>query len=204
MIFHVAINAVALRGPRTFDHAVGWIDTSVPALALFQWLFVYVPLGIHGALGLWLVTTHKRLERPYGPALGVAMRVTGVVALVFVATHVVDLHAGATGPRLGAGEIATLLDASMSTVWLGVPWRGLWYLVGSGATVVHFVAGLWAALSAGRAKESVMLRWVLAGLGFAMWLIVADVVVLRATGAAVVGDPASDRALMQPCPIPSK
>ena len=130
---------------------------------------------------------------PYPRLLGLAMRATGVVVLVFLAVHLTGVRFHVPGTRLGGGELATLLDAQLSTTSHGVPWQGLLYLVGTACVTLHFACGLWGFYATGacRSRErspAPVGGLDCSGLGLAMWVTFADVVVLRATGAPLLGE----------------
>jgi succinate dehydrogenase / fumarate reductase, cytochrome b subunit len=208
LLVHLAINASALWGPRAFVAAVSALQ-HVPALPLVETLFVFAPLVFHGALGVWLVATGRSLPDPppYAPAVRVAMRVTAVGTLAFLALHLADARFRSPGTHLGGPELATLLDAGLSSVWRGVPWRGLAYLVGSACATFHLAGGLWgfyATTPAGRDDAARRRRaaWLAIAGGVALWAAFSDVTVLRATGSAPVAFPALDTSAGEPCPSP--
>jgi succinate dehydrogenase/fumarate reductase cytochrome b subunit (b558 family) len=208
LALHVVVNARAIRGPEAFDAAVASVH-AVPLFSVLEGLFVYAPLLVHGAVGAWLVATRRPLASPspYSRPLAVAVRATGVVVLAFLAWHLFEMRALAPGPRLTGGELATVLDADLSSTWISVPWAGLAYLVGSLAAVAHFAIGVWGFLArAGRTRDARARRWVgwAAGLlGFAMAAFLVDAAVLHATGSRLFGARAPDAASREPCPIPS-
>ena len=151
VVLHVAINARALHGDAAFAGAVRAVQ-GLPALAaVIETALVYLPLALHGGLGLWLVATGGRgalrpEPSPYSPVLRGWMRATGVLLVAFLAMHVAELRFPGAAGRLGhldGGELATRLDADLSATWLGVPWRGLAYLVGTAAVTFHLAVGLW-------------------------------------------------------------
>lgn len=88
-----------------------------------------------------------------------------------------------------------------------MPWRGVAYLVGTGAVTFHFAAGLWGAFArsprAALASTRRAAALAAAALGATMWLFFLDVVVLHATGARLFGSPASVPLSAEPCPAPS-
>jgi succinate dehydrogenase / fumarate reductase, cytochrome b subunit len=193
LVLHLALNAQALRGAPAFAAAVH-ATHRVPALPLVEALFVFAPLAFHGALGLWFVVTRTPLAppAPYPPPLRIAMRATAVVALAFLAMHLSELRFHAYGVRLRGDELATVLDADLSSISLGVPWRGLGYLFATACVTFHFVCGLWGFFATSRSgRESTRRRrwaaWAAIAGGLAMWVQFADVVVLRATGAKLSG-----------------
>jgi succinate dehydrogenase / fumarate reductase, cytochrome b subunit len=195
LVLHAAINARALHGDAAFVSTVHAVQR-VPALSLLEVACVYVPLAVHGAIGAWLVATGRDLASPpppYPRGVRIAVRATGVVLAAFLAMHLAELRFYSPGVHLDGGELATRLDADLSSVVRGVPWRGLAYLIGSGCATFHFAAGLWAAFAAtAPARGSVRRRrwaaWALTALGAAMWLTFANVIVFRATGGQLFGE----------------
>jgi succinate dehydrogenase / fumarate reductase cytochrome b subunit len=208
LLVHLVVNARALRGEAAFTRAAGALER-FPAIALVEAALVFVPLLVHGGVGLWLVATRAPLaaSTPYPRPVAVAMRATGVLALAFLAMHLPELRLRALGPAPGAGELLTLLSADLSSTWHGVPWRGIGYLLGTGVVTFHFVAGLWGAFARSRrgtlASARRVAAWAAAALGATMWLLFVDVVVLHATGARLFGSPAPDARSTEPCPAPS-
>jgi succinate dehydrogenase/fumarate reductase cytochrome b subunit (b558 family) len=194
LVLHVAINSRALRGDAAFARAIA-VWHGIPALPIVESLFVFAPLILHGVVGLWLVATRRALvpSAPYPRGVRLAMRITGVVAVAFVALHLPELRFRQLGARVDGGALATLLASDLSSTWHGVPLRGVAYLVGTGCVVFHFAAGLWgfvATTERGRAERA--RRWTAWGaavLGAAMWALVANVVVYYATGARLFGSP---------------
>jgi len=205
IVLHLAFNARALWGGWAFARTVDALDRA-PGLPLVESLLVFAPLVFHGALGLWLVATRRTLApaAPYPQGIRIAMRATGVAVLAFLALHLSAIRFHLRGTRLGGAELATLLDAQFSTTWHGVPWQGLVYLAGTACVTFHFACGLWGFYATTRTgRESARRRriagWGALGLGLLMWATFADVVVLRATGAALVGGDGAPPASL-PCP----
>ena len=209
LVVHLFLNARALGGGWAFAGTVDALDR-LPGLPIVEALLVFAPLVFHGGLGLWLVATRRPLspQAPYPRGLRFAMRVTGVVVLAFLCVHLPALRFRVPGTRLGGGELATLLDAELSSTSHGVPWRGLVYLVGTACVTLHFACGLWGFYATTRAgRESARRRrqaaWGALGLGLAMWVTFADVVILRATGSALFGGDPPPPPATAPCPMPS-
>jgi succinate dehydrogenase / fumarate reductase cytochrome b subunit len=236
LVVHVIANARALRGDAAFLAATRAFER-VPALPIVEALFVFAPLLFHGAVGAWLVATRRQREPavPYPSAVRTAMRVTGVVAIAFLAMHLPELRFRHPGVRPGGGEVLTVLVSDLSSTWYGVPWRGVVYLTASGCVAFHFAAGLWGYFvtarghddpragdggEGGEGREGRERRerretprwaaWIAIGVGVVLWALLADVVVLHATGARVVGSPpegAGPRFELsepaEPCPAPA-
>lgn len=207
LVVHVAINARAVRGDQAFARSADAL-AHMPALPLVELLVVLLPLLLHAAIGLWLVASRQPLSEPspYPPAVAAAMRVTGLVALAFLAMHLPELRfRGLLRPPAG-GELATRLAEDLSSTWHGLPWRGMAYLIGSGCVVFHFAAGLWGFIArTRRGADARARRWAALGaatIGAAMWLLLVDAVVFHATGARLLGSPAADRSEIGVCPPP--
>jgi succinate dehydrogenase/fumarate reductase cytochrome b subunit len=208
LVAHVAINACALRGDAAFASAVRVLH-HIPALGLLEWLFVFAPLVLHATVGMWLVMTRQPLAEPspYPDVLRVAVRATGVAAIAFLGLHLSGVRFRTPGVRLGGDELATVLVADLSSTSHGVPWRGAAYLVGAACVTFHFAAGLWAFFVTTRAGRSARARkwggWGAAAIGAATWVMLANIVVFRATGARLFGgpEPQGDGGAATPCPL---
>lgn len=212
LVVHVAANASALLGGWAFGRSARFL-ASLPALPLVEAVFVFAPLLFHGALGVWLILTGRALDAPgttpatpaYSRPMRVAMRATAVGTLAFLLLHLPELRFRSGLEQPGAAALATLLDARLSSTWHGVPWAGVAYLAGAACATFHFACGAWGYFaSTGRLASARARRrgaWAAVGLGVAMWVLFADVVVLRATGSAPIGEP-SDGPAAEPCPSP--
>ena len=207
LFVHIAVVGSALGGTRALAAAEDGVGR-LPALGLLEAAFVYLPLLLHGGLGLWLVASRASAPwpSPYPRPIGSAMRWTGGMLLAFLVLHVLELRVrGGHAARLAGGEDAAALVADLSSTWHGVPWWGLAYLVGTACVAFHFAVGLWGFFAStvyGRARPDARrtVAWAAAFLAIATWATFADVIVLHATGRALVGDgaPTTD----EPCPAP--
>jgi succinate dehydrogenase / fumarate reductase cytochrome b subunit len=210
LVVHILANASALRGDGAFAATVRALH-GLPFRGLAEGLLVFAPLAVHGAIGVWMTITRRPLAQPspYPNGVRVAMRVTGVLVLAFVAMHLPEIRFG-VGPDGHTGAaLLTVLTADLSSTWRGVPWRGVVYLAGAGCVTFHFAAGLWGFVIgswSGRDAPSRRTRlaaaWGAAVVGASLWIALADVVVLHATGARVVGAAAPEPVATQPCPGP--
>jgi succinate dehydrogenase / fumarate reductase cytochrome b subunit len=207
LVLHVVLNARAIRGDEAFDAAVSAAHR-LPAVRLVEVLLVFAPLLLHAAIGMWLVATRAplALPSPYPRPMAMAMRATGVVALLFLAWHLPEMRLLSPGPRPRGGELLTILQSDLSSTWLGIPWGGLAYLVGTAAVTLHFAAGAWAFVArTPRGTDPTTRRWLAwtaGALGVTLWLFFADVTVLHSTGSRMFGSPAALPSSIQPCPLP--
>ena len=207
LFLHLAINARALRGDYAFASTVDTLHR-IPRLALLEWFFILAPLLVHTTVGLWLVFSGKRLAEPspYPESLRAAVRATGVAAVGFIALHLFELRFRTLDARTQGGELATLLAAGLSSTWHGVPLRGAAYLAGTACVAFHFAAGTWAYFANTRIGQEPRARrwagWGAGTMGAALWVLLANVVVLHATGESLFGGSAGvdDERAPLPCP----
>jgi succinate dehydrogenase / fumarate reductase cytochrome b subunit len=204
LVVHVAVNARALKGDAAFASVADALQR-IPALPLVEAMFIFLPLVVHGAVGLWLLVTRTPLgsSSPYPRAVRIAMRATGAVALAFLAMHLSEFRFRTPGARMGGTELGTLVAADLSSTAIGVPWRGAAYLIGTGCVTFHFAAGLWGFLAALPWGEAAVRRkwtaWGAGAVGAAIWVTLVNVVVFQATGARLIGEPPSNSDATGPC-----
>ena len=207
LLLHVAVAAQALWGTVSLVAAEDGL-LRLPALGWLEVLFVFLPLAVHGGIGAGMVATRQTAASPspYPAPVATAMRWTGIALLPFLVLHVVALRfRGAHAARLGGAAAASALASDLSTTWHGVPWQGALYLAGVACAVFHLCAGLWgrfATTARGRARPDLRRTWAwIAGvIAVALWALLTDVVVLHATGSALLAGTAPS--LSEPCPAP--
>jgi succinate dehydrogenase / fumarate reductase cytochrome b subunit len=208
LVVHILANASALRGDGAFDATVRALR-GLPLRALVEVLLVFGPLVLHAAIGLWLTITGRPLAQPspYPKSVRAAMRVTGMLVLAFLAMHLPELRFRSSPDAHTGAHLLTVLTADLSSTSHGVPWRGVVYLAAAGCVAFHFAGGLWGFVvgswSAGAApsrRARLVAAWSAALLGVSLWFAFADVVVLHATGARIVGEVAPEPATSEPCP----
>ena len=213
LVLHAITNFRAVRGESAFLATVRLYER-IPALPLIEALFVFAPLAVHAALGLWSVAARRPLHEasPYSGGVRVAMRATGVLVGVFLAMHLSELRFRTAGVRPSGGELLTMLASDLSATSHGVPWRGIAYLLGTGCATFHLSVGLWgffATTAAGSmARKRKWAIYCLAAIGAVLWLTFANVVVLHATGARLFGSPEpwtspAETIEREPCPAAS-
>jgi succinate dehydrogenase / fumarate reductase cytochrome b subunit len=208
VLVHAAVNARALAGDGPFLDAVR-MTTSLPGLPIFETLFIFAPLAFHGVLGLAMVALRVPLATPspYPRALRLAMRVTGVLAIAFLALHLPELRFHTPGARMSGAALLATLDASLSTMRGGLPLRAVAYMLGSGCVCLHLAAGLWGAFAASARGQEARARriagWWSAVVGVVLWLLFVNVVVYHATGARLFGGKPHPVVPPVPCPVDS-
>lgn len=154
MVVHLLTNASILNGPQAFQSNVNMIHNLGNALPLVEWLFIFLPLIFHAAIGVWIARTGRSNLGQYklvGNRRYQWQRWTGFLALIFIFTHVFHLHGwfhfefwekNVTEP-LGMAQFRPYNASST----LGIALRGvLWpifYAGGVLACVYHLANGIW-------------------------------------------------------------
>lgn len=159
-----------------------------------SWLLVWLPLLIHGVLGVYLLLSGQKLPPPASgdvPRLArVVSRASALVALAFVLFHG---HSYALSVWLGqadARDAGFRLLAELASTQLGVPLLSGAYLIGLLATVAHACLGVHGGLARTRllettdrrrrsARACAALGVLLFGIGAAAVIRVASGVLLR-------------------------
>jgi succinate dehydrogenase / fumarate reductase cytochrome b subunit len=207
LVVHLVANARALAGERALGDVARRFER-IPALGLVEVLLVFAPLALHAGLGLGLVVTRTPLgpRPPYPRALAIAVRVTGVLTLAFLAMHLPELRFRTPGLRPEGTLLSTLLAADLSSMRGGVPLRAVAYLLGTACVCFHFAAGLWGYFTARPGGDAAPARrraaWLAAAVGATMWILFANVVVFHASGAGLFGHASPEAAHSEPCPAP--
>jgi succinate dehydrogenase / fumarate reductase cytochrome b subunit len=144
LVLHLATNARALGGQGPFSDAVT-ASTTRPYVGALELVLLFVPLGFHAGYGIWLSLSpqqdrekHQGAERRRRRL----QRLTGVLTLGFLLTHVYQYRYARMSGELVATDFYDELSASLSSTVHGVPLMALGYLVGLGAATFHFSHGL--------------------------------------------------------------
>ncbi len=200
LLFHLGANLRALRGEGALAATLDGLHRS-PVFWGAEVALVYAPLLIHGGIGAWLVAKREPLDDPplYSPPAHAVVRMTGVVAAVFLLVHLFDVRV-APGGRVDGAMMEAVLAARLSAMATGVPWLAIGYLFATACVAIHFAAGCWGAYArAARTRgHAGRLRWVAAGataVGIALGVGFADAVVFHATGVRLLGHAAPAAAI---------
>lgn len=151
LVFHLATNASVLDSPETFQRRVDAIHGLGRFLVPVEILLIFVPIAFHAIVGLLLLRESRSNVMRYGYLANwryLLQRITGVVAVVYIAYHVWHMHW--LGRPLGGGlfdphEAAGSAAAAMQQAYWGIPAAAL-YIVGNLCVVYHFANGIWTAL----------------------------------------------------------
>ncbi len=198
MLVQLWMHAKALAGPHAYHDTLIALSR-LPGIVVWQGL-ILAALALHALYGVVLaVTPRYNIGRyPYsGNWVYTLQRVTGLLALAFIALHGVLIWIPAQLGWLALGDLYPTLVAKLSATVAGVPWFSFAYLVGIGACAFHFGAGLWTfGIRWGLTTSRKARAWsgaLLAVVGLAVFGWGANTVLVLATGWRLVGpDRAAD------------
>ena len=154
MVVHLTVNASLLNGPAAFQKNVLQIHSLDKMLPLVEWAFIFLPIIFHAVIGVWIIRTGKTNTSAYryGPNWRYALqRWTGVVAILFIFTHVFHLHGWFHGhwwlksvaEPLGMAQFRPFNAAStLAFAMRGVVWP-IFYTIGVVSCVFHLANGIW-------------------------------------------------------------
>jgi succinate dehydrogenase / fumarate reductase, cytochrome b subunit len=156
LFVHFVTNVSILDGPATFQMRVDQIHSLGPiTLLCVEWAFIFLPILLHGLVGLTIVARGKRnlLNYPYAGNFRYALqRWTGAVAFAFIVWHVFHTRGWFVSPwwqanvtrPLGGGTFdaanaaATAAAAIQASTVVAAA-----YAAGVAACVYHLANGLW-------------------------------------------------------------
>ncbi|MFO0868749.1 MAG: succinate dehydrogenase cytochrome b558 subunit [Pirellulales bacterium] len=155
MCIHLLTNSSLLGGAPQFQRAVYQIHSLGSLLPVVEWLFIFLPLIFHAVLGVVIIRggLPNNGSYSYGSNLRYTLqRATGLVALIFIFTHVFHMHGwfhfdwwldGVAKPLGGAQfkpyhASSTLAAAFQKSVLIPVL-----YTVGVLSCVFHLSNGIW-------------------------------------------------------------
>ncbi|MFV2070995.1 MAG: succinate dehydrogenase cytochrome b558 subunit [Pirellulales bacterium] len=151
MCVHLVVNVSVLGGASIFQSNVDRIHSLGPLLPLVEWTFIFIPILFHALLGVVIIQGGLPNTTSY-PTSGniryTVQRVTGMIAFVFIALHLAQMHGMAEplrrfsdtwfaqfDPHAAASSAATTLQRSLAVQ--------IFYAVGILACVYHLANGLW-------------------------------------------------------------
>jgi len=153
MCVHLTVNASVLNGAETFQENVYGIHALGKILPLVEWLFIFLPLIFHAAIGVWIITTGKSNTSAYaygGNWRYTLQRASGMVAMVFILWHVFHMHGWfhfdwwlAWAEPAGGHQFRPYNAPSTAGAALQNPLMIAFYAFGILASVYHLANGLW-------------------------------------------------------------
>ncbi len=141
LIEHFISNSESMNGVQAYNDQVKFL-TSLPFVHVLEWVFIFIPLMYHGLYGLWIWYRGDSNVGDYpwtGNWLYTSQRWTGLIALIYITYHVIDMRF--TGVHLMGGGY----EYAFSKVWYTFkePFRISFYVVGIIAASWHFSYGVW-------------------------------------------------------------
>ena len=142
LLNHLLVNASAMLGAEFFEHKVALIHSLGRLLPIVEAGFIFIPLAIHIALGVFIACQARyevRAGKEYGRNWAyIFQRITGWAALVYISYHVIHLS------FLHAENSVKPYSVTLSEMFYG-PMGMLYiplYLAGGLAVIFHFANGL--------------------------------------------------------------
>lgn len=154
MTVHLIVNASLLNGAGAFQKNVNQIHSLGAVLPLVEWLFIFLPLIFHAAIGVWIIRTGKSNHDNYRYVANwryTLQRWSGVIAVVFIFFHVFHLHGWfhsdwwlkTIAEPWGMAQFRPYNAAStLASAMGGFLWP-IFYFVGVVACVFHLANGIW-------------------------------------------------------------
>ncbi len=154
MVVHLLANASILNGVESFQNIVYQIHSLGNALLPVEIIFIYLPILFHALFGFVFIFGAKSNLAHYPNTKNyryVAQRVTGIIAFLFIFSHVMHLngliHADwyreSIADPLGLAKFHPYNAASSAAAALQSPFVSAWYVIGVLSCVYHFANGLW-------------------------------------------------------------
>lgn len=154
MVVHLTTNASILNGVEAFQNAVYMIHSLGNILPLIEWTFIFLPILFHALLGFVFIfggqpnLSRYRLAGNYRYTW---QRITGIIAFLFIAWHVMHMHGlihaewfrEGIADAVGLAQFRPYNAASTAARALQHPLVLGLYTVGVLACVYHFANGLW-------------------------------------------------------------
>lgn len=148
LVFHLFANSVSIFNPSNYNGIINFLR-SLPFVELVEWLAIFLPIIFHAAYGIVIYTTAKPNHFQYRHCANfryVLQRLTGLVALVYIAFHIIQFK---TVDNLDYNYVAESLASyqmidALPTIPLLNPFSIYWfYVIGLISTIYHFCNGIW-------------------------------------------------------------
>jgi len=139
-VFHLAVNASAMRGAEAYDRTVHRLQ-QLPLVVALEFAFVLAPMAYHALFGLFLAATRPAGDPGSPPArrrLAIFQRVTGIPLFAYVLFH------------LWTTRLVQVAQHDHESVdlfhWMqalyATPWIRAAYILGLLCATAHFSVGL--------------------------------------------------------------
>ena len=138
VIEHMFSNAFILKGPEAYNGVIQLLR-SLPYLVPIEITVIGLPIAYHAIYGIYITLTSAPNVVRYGYLrnwLYFLQRVTGIIALVFIAYHVWEF-------RIASEAYGFEVSYEAVSKAMRIPWIFWFYVVGMAGTFFHFGNGLW-------------------------------------------------------------
>jgi succinate dehydrogenase / fumarate reductase cytochrome b subunit len=147
VIEHLITNSQIMFGAHEYEKDVKFI-LGLPALLMMEIFGIWLPLAFHACLGVAYTFSGRPNVKQYNNADNwryTMMRVTGIIALVYIFVHLSTLrwgwsYGGLIPTPFEKHNIAGSTAAAVQHAW---PWMAIFYVIGTLSVVYHFANGLW-------------------------------------------------------------
>lgn len=141
---HLSVNASIMAGPTAFQFAVDQIHklNNVGVLKVVELVFIIIPIAFHAIVGvtIWLTGSPDILRYRYNASIRYALqRWTGIIAILFVLTHLWHVHWVIPGGAEFDPHAAAQTTVEAMSAW----WAGPVYAIGVLCAVFHLANGIW-------------------------------------------------------------
>ncbi|MBI4398120.1 MAG: succinate dehydrogenase cytochrome b558 subunit [Candidatus Omnitrophica bacterium] len=138
LVEHMIANSFILKGPEAYNSVIQALR-SLPFLVPLEILLIGFPLAYHSVYGIYITLTGSANTASYSYLrnwMYVLQRVSGIIALVFIAYHVWEF-------RIASDIYGFEVSYEAVSKALANPWNFAFYSVGLAGTMFHFANGLW-------------------------------------------------------------
>ncbi len=140
LVEHIVSNFEMLNGPMAYAKQVLFLN-SLPLVRVLEWSFIFIPLAFHALYGVFIAVRGRSNVNvyPWAGNFGYLMqRVTGIIALLYIAYHVATQRfMGTNLPEHPGAAFAKVQHELANPVILAV------YVIAMIATCWHFAYGIW-------------------------------------------------------------
>lgn len=144
LVVHLLTNSSVLGGAASFQSRVDMIHSLGPLLIPIEFLFIFLPMAFHAAVGFAIIAGGLPNVGSYsyvGNVRYTLQRATGMIAFAFILFHVIQLHW--LGAPLGGGRFDPHYATSSAATAIAPLGIALLYAIGVLAAVYHLANGLW-------------------------------------------------------------
>jgi len=138
LLEHMGSNAFILKGPEAYNGVIAFLR-SIPYLVPIEVTVIGLPIAYHAIYGIYITLTSQPNVRSYNYLrnwMYFLQRVSGIIALVFIAYHVWEF-------RISSEIYGFEVTYEAVSKAMRNPLNFCFYVVGMAGTMFHFGNGLW-------------------------------------------------------------